>query len=375
MSRCLVISVNTTWNLANFRAGLIRALVADGWRVVCLAPTDRHAERVRALGCELIHLPMDNDGTHPAHDLALLVRYWRHLRSLMPAVYLGFTVKPNVYGSMAAHALGIPVINNIAGLGTAFLRGGWLLRVVHLLYRLALGQSRTVFFQNPDDRALFLQFGLVRMTQTQLLPGSGVDLQHFTPRPRARAAGQPLVFLLVARLLWDKGIGEFVEALRLLRESNVPFEARLLGFLDVRNPTAVPAEMVQQWQDEGLISYVGETDDVREALAECDAVVLPSYREGTPRSLLEAAAMAKPLIATSVPGCREVVDDGRNGYLVAARSAHAIADAMARLVSLKEDERTAMADASREIVERRFSEHIVISAYQTAISAAAEKSR
>lgn len=369
MNPCLVISVNTTWNLANFRAGLIRALLADGWRVICLAPSDRHAERVRALGCELIHLPMDNAGTHPVRDAALLLRYWWHLRALRPVAYLGFTVKPNVYGSLAAHALGIPVLNNIAGLGTAFVRGGWLLRVVRLLYRLALGRSRTVFFQNADDRALFLQQGLVSEAQTQLLPGSGVDLQHFAPRPRKREPGQALVFLLVARLLWDKGIGEFVEALRRLRESKLPFEARLLGFLDARNPTAIAAEIVREWQNEALLTYCGETDDVRNALAEADVVVLPSYREGTPRSLLEAAAMEKPLITTDAPGCREVVAHGENGYLVPPRSAQALAEAMQRMIGLPEAARLAMGTASRQLVERHFDERIVIQRYRAALAA------
>lgn len=375
MRPCLVISVNTTWNLANFRVGLIRGLVADGWRVVCLAPTDRHADRVRALGCELMHLPMDNDGTHPVRDLQLFWRYWRLLRELKPAAFLGFTVKPNVYGSLAAHASAIPVINNIAGLGTAFLRGGWLLRVVRMLYGLALRRSQTVFFQNVDDRDLFLQHGLVRMQQAMVLPGSGINLQHFTPRPRQRKECHPLVFLLVARLLWDKGVGEFVGALRLLRESGVPFEARLLGFLDARNPTAVPVEDVRQWQAQGLLTYCGESDDVRDAIADADVVVLPSYREGTPRSLLEAAAMAKPLIATDVPGCREVVVDEQNGYLVEPRSALGLARAIERMVLVSETERIDMGRKSRELVEQSFDEQRVLLAYKLAIERTREKAR
>lgn len=360
----VVLSVNAAWNLVNFRAGLIRALLEAGYRVVALAPHDRHVAQVRALGCELIELPMDNQGTNPLRDLRLLWRYVVLLRLLRPRAFLGFTIKPNVYGSLACRWLGVPVINNVAGLGTAFMRAGWLNRLARLLYRVALRRSRRVFFQNQDDLALFTALGLVDAERAEVIPGSGVDLARFAPRPAGpRGPGTPLRALLVARLLWDKGVGEFVEAVELARASGARYEAQLLGFLDVKNPTAVPRARVEEWVERGAVTYLGERDDVRDAVAAADVVVLPSYREGTPRSLLEAAAMGKPLIATDVPGCREVVRDGENGLLVAARDSASLADALRRFADMSDDARQRMGAASRALVERSYDERLVIERY------------
>lgn len=360
----VVLSVNAAWNLANFRGGLIRALVEAGYRVVALAPHDRHADRVRALDCELIELPMDNQGTNPLRDLRLLWRYLVLLRRLRPRAFLGFTIKPNIYGSLASRWLGIPVINNVAGLGTAFMRAGWLNLLARSLYRVALRGSRRVFFQNQDDLTLFTELGLIDTVRAEVIPGSGVDLTRFAPRPAgARAPGAPLRALLVGRLLWDKGVGEFVEAVKLAHASGVCYEAQLLGFLDVKNPTAVPRTRVEEWVERGEVTYLGERDDVRDAVAAADVVVLPSYREGTPRSLLEAAAMGKPLIATDVPGCREVVRPGENGLLVAARDSESLADALRQFAGLSDEVRQRMGAASRALVERHYDEQLVIDRY------------
>lgn len=368
--RVVVVSVNASWNIANFRAGLVRGLQEAGYRVVILAPEDRHAARVRALGCELIDLPMDAKGVNPLRDLALLLAYRRVLRKLRPAVFLGFTIKPNVYGSLAAQSLGIPVVNNIAGLGTAFLRPGWLNRVAKALYRLALRRSWRVFFQNADDQDLFVEMGLVARKQTAVLPGSGVDLQHFSATVPVREPGTPFVALLCARLLWDKGVREFVDAVREVKGRAIACDARLLGFLDVANPSAVPREAVEAWQREGVVSYLGEVEDVRPALDDADVVVLPSYYpEGTPRSLLEAAAMGKPIITTDAPGCRDVVRDGVNGYLVPVRDARALADALARFAALAPEAKAAMGLASRALVELRYDERIVVEAYKNVLAA------
>lgn len=367
--KTVVLSVNSTWNVANFRGGLVVGFQEAGYRVLVLTPDDSHVERVRALGCEWIELPMDAKGINPFADVLLFVRYWRVLRRLWPAAFLGFTIKPNVYGSLAAAALGVPVINNIAGLGTTFMRAGWLNWVAKTLYRLALRRSKCVFFQNEDDRALFEQAGLVARERTRLLPGSGVDLARFAPRA-APTVDRPPVFLMSARLLWDKGVREYIEAARILKLRGIECDVRLLGFLDVANPSAVPREQVEAWQQEGVVNYLGETDDVRPILAEADIVVLPSYYpEGTPRSLLEAAAMGKPIITTDAPGCRDVVRDGVNGYLVPVRDAQALADALARFAALPVDKRLAMGRASREWVEQRYDERFVIRAYIDALAA------
>jgi len=361
----VLITLNTAWNLLNFRSGLIRALVAAGYEVVAVAPPDEYSERLSSLGCRFVPLSMDSQGTHPVRDLLLFLRLYRLLRVERPDVYLGYTVKPNVYGSLAAHALGIPVINNIAGLGSVFIKGGWVHQLVKGLYRVALAGSRKVFFQNDDDRQLFIASRLVAENVTQLLPGSGVDLRKFSPVPFPAAAH--LRFLLIARMLWDKGVGEFVEAACLLRQRGVVAEFCLLGFLDAQNPTAISSQQMNDWVADGAIRYLGVTDNVREEIAQADCIVLPSYREGVPRSLLEAAAMARPIITTNAVGCREVVDDGINGYLCQPKDASDLADKMERMLTIPSDQRKTMGILGREKVEREFDERIVVEKYLMAI--------
>ena len=367
-NRKLVIAINTAWNIFNFRGGLIRALVAAGYEVMAIAPNDDYAPRLAELGCRYVPLPMDNKGTSPLRDLMLLWRFWRLLRRERPAAYLGYTVKPNVYGSIAAHALGVPVINNIAGLGSVFVRGGWLARIVKALYRVALSRSERVFFQNDEDRTLFLREQLVCVGQTGLLPGSGVDLKYFSPAPRQSRTGNKDVvsvcFLLVARLLWDKGVGEFVAAARLVRQQMPDTCFQLLGFLDVQNPSAIARATVDAWVAEGVIEYLGDTTDVRPFLIAADCVVLPSYyMEGTPRSLLEAAAMSRPIVTTDWVGCRNVVDEGINGLLCRVRDAEDLASKMLVMARLPVAQRDAMGVAGRAKVEREFDERFVIDKY------------
>jgi len=358
----VVIALNTAWNLLNFRSGLIRALLAQGHEVVAVAPDDEYADRVRALGCQFIPLAMDNQGTNPLKDLGLWWRYRRLLKALKPDVYLGFTVKPNVYGSLAAHSLGISVVNNIAGLGSVFNKNNWLTVVVRRLYRLALARSAKVFFQNQDDLDAFVSHGLVQPTVVGRLPGSGVNLAQFQVLPPKPDSGR-ITFLLIARMLWDKGVGEYVRAAAQIKAQYPQAEFALLGFLDVQNPTAVSRAQMQAWVAQGDVVYWGVSDDVRTEVARADVVVLPSYREGTPRTLLEAAAMGKPIITTRAVGCKDVVDDGVNGYLCEPKCADDLATAMCRLLGLSADERAEMGRQGRLKMEREYDERLVVDLY------------
>lgn len=366
MRRRVVIALNTAWNLVNFRSGLISALLHSGYEVVAVAPPDEYVSRLEELGCRFVPLPMDNKGAHLGRDLLLLLRFFRLLRREHPVIFLGYTVKPNVYGSLAAHWLGIPVINNVAGLGTVFINDTWLTFLVRGLYRLALSRSAKVFFQNEDDRQMFVSSGLVAQGVTERLPGSGIDLVKFPPVPLPDKA--PIRFLLIARMLWDKGVGEFVEAARILKSYSVSADFCLLGFTDVQNPAAISVKQMDAWVGEGVVSYLGVSDNVREEIAQSDCVVLPSYyREGTPRSLLEAAAMARPIVTTDFVGCRDVVDDGINGYLCRSKDAVDLAEKMELICKMTPHQRKVMGLRGREKVEREFDEQIVIQKYLRAI--------
>jgi glycosyltransferase involved in cell wall biosynthesis len=360
----VLICLNLAWNLVNFRSGLIRALVDAGYEVVAVAPRDEYAPRLAALGCRYVELPMDNRGTHPGRDLLLLLRFVRLFWRERPDVYLGYTVKPNVYGSLAAGWLGIPVINNIAGLGAVFIQGGRLAQVVRWLYRMALKRSRKVFFQNDEDRQLFISGGLVRPEVADLVPGSGIDLKRFAVAPPRLTPGKGnFRFLLIARMLRDKGVVEFVEAAGLLKARWPQAEFCLLGFVDAQNPTAISRAQMEAWVAEGNVLYLGVSDDVRVEIAQADCVVLPSYREGTPRTLLEAAAMGRPLVATNVAGCREVVSDGTNGLLCKPFDAQDLADKMEAILLLRPEQRAEMARVGRDKMERAFDEQLVIEKY------------
>lgn len=363
----VAISVNAAWNVVNFRAGLVRGLLQAGYEVVVIAPDDGHAEAVRALGARFTSIQLDRKGRNPLVELSTLQRYRTVLREVHPAAYLGFTIKPNIYGSLACHRLGVPVLNNIAGLGTMFGKRSLSSFMVRALYRLALRRSARVLFQNDDDQDLFLQDGIVKPTQCLRVPGSGVDLARFAPVPlpsEASAPTTPVKFLLSARLLWDKGVKEYVAAARLLRQRGVNAQCSLLGLFDVGNPGAISQRQLEAWHDSGVIRFLGSAQDVRVPLTDADCVVLPSfYREGVPRTLLEAASMARPLIATDAIGCRDAIDDGRTGYLVRPMDAVDLADKMELFVRATPEERARMGRLGRQKMADQFDEQIVVSKY------------
>jgi glycosyltransferase involved in cell wall biosynthesis len=364
----ILLSANSSWNVVNFRAGLISALQRHGYCVAVAAPDDGYVPKLRDLGIPFFAVPMNSAGVSPIEDLRLLLRYRRLMRRLRPRAYLGFTAKPNIYGSLAAHSVGAKVINNISGLGTVFIKRSAITSLVSALYRLSLRRSSTVFFQNPADRDLFVGQGLVSEAQARLVPGSGIDLERFRPSARGREPG-PLRFLLLGRLLWDKGVREFVDAARIIRRERPETRFQILGEVGVNNRTAVPRAEIEAWVAEGVVEYIGATDDVRAAIEAADCIVLPSYREGLSRALLEGSAMGKPVIATDVPGCRDVVVDGLTGYLCAARSAEALAGAMMKLLGASENERAAMGERGRLKMEQEYCESVVAARYLSALEA------
>ena len=361
----IAIVINTSWNIYNFRLSLIKALLAEGHEVVAIAPRDAYSERLIAAGCRFVPVAMEQ-GTNPFTDMWLIWRLYRTYNKVKPDVVLHYTIKPNIYGAIAAHWAGIPAINNVSGLGTVFITKDYISSIALRLYQYSFKYPSWVFFQNQDDRRLFLRNKLVRAGITEVLPGSGIDLQKFVPAQEYKR-NKPFVFLMVARVLYDKGVVEFVQASRLVQEKYPDVKCQLLGQVDEKSRSGIKNAKLQEWLATGVIEYLGATDDVASVIAKADSVVLPSYREGTPRTLLEAAAMAKPLIATNVPGCREVVQQGVNGYLCKLRNAEDLAAKMLQMLELNDAELEQMGNASRQIAVTRFDERIVIEKYMHAI--------
>jgi len=357
----IVISYNGCWYIWNTRRPLLQTLQKAGYRISVVAPRDEYTEKLMEMGFGYREIKMDAKGINPLRDFLTLLSYKRIYREISPTIVLQYTIKPNIYGSIAAKGLGIPVINNITGLGTVFERPGPLQTAVCALYRYAFSRVHRIFFQNRDDRELFLDRRLVRTEQTGLLPGSGVNPEYFAPRPRPEG---PFCFLFVGRLLKAKGVEDFIAAAEMVKPLHPEVRFVLVGPYDSNDPWSADDKLLRSAEKRGIIEVPGPTDEIREALAQADCMVLLSrYREGVPRSLLEAASMGKPLIAADSVGTREPVQDGTNGFLCRPGDIADLADKMERMLNLSEKEIEAMGKASRRRVKESFDETIVINTY------------
>ncbi len=358
----LIITANTAWSIANFRNGLINSLKQAGYIIVALAPEDEYAARIP---CEYISVKINRRGINPFEDILFFFTLKKIYRRLKPFAVLHFTSKVNIYGTLAARKLSTFCINNISGLGSAFIGGGIIAHIQKALYRYALRYADVVFFQNRDDADYFFRKKLARLEQSDLLPGSGIDVEKYIPQPHSNNGY--FVFIMIARLIKDKGIYEYVEAAAKIKKQYSNTEFRIAGFMDNSNPSAIKKKELDSWIEKGTVVFLGRKDDVRDAIASSDCVVLPSYREGTPRTLLEAASMAKPIIATNVAGCRQVVDNGKTGFLCHVRDTEDLADKMEKVMLLSESERKNMGLMGREKMKREFDEVIVINKYLEAL--------
>lgn len=346
----------------------MEALLADGHQLHILAPIDDSVGELAALGCSFTHLQMDRKGLNPLAELALRRRMGRHFDAIQPDMILGFTIKNNVFGAMAAAKRAIPFVPNVTGLGTAFQSGGMLQSATIALYRNAFRACPLVFFQNSNDRDRFCRHKIVAAQRTQLLPGSGIDLEAFRPAA-AHDRSEKLTFIMIARLLRDKGVFEYAEAARTLHATMPQARFQLVGEAGSANRTAISLDRARELEKTHNISYLGTSDDVPALIEEADCVVLPSYYpEGAPRSLIEAAAMARPIITTDMPGCRDIVRDGKTGYLCVPRNVSSLVTAIGRFASLTFDEREQMGASGRMRMQEKFDVAFVIRSYREAIA-------
>jgi len=364
----VLIVYNTAYYVYNFRRPLIRRLIALGYEVHVAAPLDEHARRLETEeGVTFHETRLDGKGLSPFSDLAYCLGLVRLYGRLKPFAVLHYTIKPNIYGSIAARIAGVPAIDNVTGLGAAFSMESPLQSLVRILYRVAFSRVDRVFFQNTDDQALFLRYRLVRQEACNLLPGSGVDTIYFAPRQRTCEPG--FTFLLAARLLAEKGVGDYAAAARIVKAERPDARFLLAGDHDPMDAHMVPRADLDGWLADGTVEWLGRVEDIRETIARADCVVLPSrYREGVPRSLLEAASMGKPLIASDSVGTREPVEDGVNGYLCRPGDPSDLARQMLALLAMPPEGLSAMGAASREKMLREFEEKIVLDAYEEALS-------
>ena len=352
---------NTDWYLYNFRLPLAKALRSAGYDVVLLSPPGGYAKRLMQEGFRWIGFPFSR-GVNPLSELATLWRLIGLYRRERPGLAHHFTIKCVLYGGIAARCSGTrAIISSVTGLGHVFITHSWLNRLlrplVSLVYRFVFDRSQ-IIFQNPDDRSEFLRLALVEEDRSHLIRGSGVDTAHFRPPADARRE-RPLTVLMVGRLLREKGVREFVEAAAIVRSQLPGVQFLLAGDSDPGNPSSIAPDVVAEWQRKGDVSFLGHRPDIRELIQAADLAVLPSYREGMPRSLLEAAACGLPLVATDVPGCREILSNGINGLLVPPLDSKLLAEAIIELLGDRE-RREAMGKRSRAIACELFSQDRVV---------------
>lgn len=356
----ILIVASLAESLINFRGPLIQALLDKGLDVHVAAPEiskDMHSH-FQAIGVQAHEIPMQRTGMNPLKDLNTLHQLHRLIKRIRPQIFLAYTVKPVVYGLIAAAMLKVPrKAALITGLGYAFInpRQNLVKKIVMNLYRRALNGADIVFFQNPDDRQLFLEKQILKKsTENKILNGSGVDIQQF---PLTPLQTKNITFLMIARLLGDKGVREYIEAARNIKSKHPEVEFHLVGWID-QNPDAISQAELDSWISEGLIKFWGKLQDVRPAITASSVYVLPSYREGTPRTVLEAMAMGRAIITTNAPGCKETVIDGENGFLVPIKSASALASAMEKLIETPHLIKS-MAIRSRELAVSKYDVHAV----------------
>lgn len=330
----LILFANTDWYLYNFRRSLALGARSKGYDVLLVSPSGQYGKKLVDLGLRWIPAPMERDSLNPLREIALVYWLWRLVRAEQADVVHGFTIKSAIYGAIAARLGGAARVNAVAGLGYVFISNApkaQILRpIVRSLMRVALGGSRArLVLQNEDDVGMFVRSGLASPDNIRLIPGSGVDCELF--KPSKGAERKVFSVVLAARMLWDKGVREFVEAAELLRGEGRDIRFVLAGMPDPGNPATIPESVLQEWHSSGVVEWLGHVDNMPHLLASADIVTLPSYREGLPKSLIEAAACGRPLIATDVPGCRSVITDGVDGMLVRVRDSKGLASAIARL--------------------------------------------
>lgn len=370
--KCVVIHANVLWAIVNFRLEFIHFLQKSGYKVVCVSDTDNFSdlslEKLNQYGIEFYKVPLGRKSLNPLAEMRYMYALFSVYKRIKPDIILSYSIKPNIFGNVVARMMGIPVISTINGLGSGFLGQSWLRVLVQSLYKIGLTSAKIVFFQNNEDKSLFLEKGMVTPTQARYMPGSGVKVENFSDC--AKTDSTNVSFCLIARLIKDKGILEYIEAIRLLRK-NHSFETDgvfyLAGALDEGNPSGISKESVDAWEKEGLVQYLGVTDVIQDFLKCLDVVVLPSYREGLSRVLLEAASAKKAIITTDTAGCRDMVDDGKNGFLVKVASAESLCEGFVKILSLPSATIQNMGENGYTKVKTAFSQEKINALYLEAI--------
>jgi glycosyltransferase involved in cell wall biosynthesis len=362
----IAIVLNSSWNIYNFRLPLLKYLENQGHEVIAIAPVDEYTKKIPY---EFHPIRIKSRSLNPLQHFAVIIRFIKIFRKVKPDIALLYTIQPNTHGNIAAYLTGVKTISNIAGLGNLYIEKKFTTRIATTLYKFALKHPMKVFFQNNIDMDMFIEQSLVDVEKSERIPGSGVDIERFSPKAVQKNSSEPFVFLLASRMLWDKGVAEFAEAAKLVKKEQENLIFRLVGPLNADNPAALTTQDMDRITANGALEYMGASDQMEDVIADADCVVLPTYyREGLPRVLLEAAAMGKPIISTDAAGCKDVVEHGENGLICKSRNAEDLALQMMRLLHMNSRNRERLGERGRQKVVSQFAQELVFDAYKEAVN-------
>ena len=356
----VVFSSNSSWYLFNFKIEILKNLIDHGYSVICISPIDAYTSKLRDIGCIHENIKISSKSTNPLKDLKIFLSYFFLYRRLKPLVCFHFTIKPNIYGTLAAAILRINIINNITGLGTTFIHKNFVSYLVKFLYLISQPFANKILCQNDDDFEYLVKLGLNKKSQLQLVPGSGVNLKKFFPQKRSFEKDTIYTFIYIGRMLADKGLRELVSAVKIINKDRIVCKLLLYGPFDTDNISSIAIEEIKDWDNIPGVKYKGVTDKPELEMQKGDCVVLPSYREGMPRSLLEAGAMGLPSVATNVPGCKHVIQNNVNGILCDPKSVESLEKAMKKMINIAPEDQREMGQRAREIVVKNFNEQKLI---------------
>ncbi len=363
--KSIIISANVIFTIANFRKELIKDLIINNFKVICVSDEDKLSHNskdiLNSLGVTFEKVSVSRKGLNPIDDIKYFFSLLNIYKKYKPDIIMHFTIKPNIYGTIAARLLGIKSINTINGLGSAMIVDNFLSKILKIMYKVSLTFSSAIFFQNPKDKLFFEEQNIIRKKISFIVPGSGVDINYF--KNCKKNINSKKIFLLIARLLKDKGIYEYIKAIKIIKKKYHNAEFLLAGSFDNGNPTSIQKEEIKKWEKNNLVKYLGQTDDIREFFKLCDIVVLPSYREGLSRVLIEATSSSKPIVATDVPGCNDIVIDDVNGYLCQAKDISSLAQAMEKMILISDTEFRTLSNNSFKIAKEKFNREIVNKIY------------
>ena len=361
---------NSSWSIYNFRRNLVKKLLIMNHQIVIISSKDDFTEKLIKMGCSFVNIDLNNNKINPLKEILILFKINYIFIKIRPDILLNFTIKPLIYGSFFSRMFSIKSINMITGLGTTFININFLTKIVIFFYKISFQKIYAVFFQNKDDLKLFINNQIIKKKKTILIPGSGVDLKHYKFSKLKK--NKKIRFILVSRILKEKGILEYLKvAKNLHNKKNCEFH--LLGPFIQDNKSTISKKIIDDLHNKKIIKYLGFVKNIKPYVKNSDCVVLPSYREGTPRSLLEACSMGRPIITTDVPGCRNVIRNNINGFKCLPRSSKSLESSIKKFINLTYRQKVKMSLSARKLVEQKFDEKIIISKYIDIIKLINEK--